>query len=368
MAEQARHGELLEAPLSARVSPLSKPTGFLCQTLLHTAVHDKHFMPFAVSGLGPDLAKKFDTELRRKCKRAYTPDAWAQLWVNYTGTWTQNSINPSDNAIFGSMGQWLNEERKKSEADSLTWDKFRNGDSKESGMEGVLRHIANTSQPTTTLHRIMDFGCGDGVELSKLGRGLGLQAPDLLCLDVVDYVAKSARSKVTAMVAPATMPDYGNALQAHLESKKLRGTVSAVFSSVTFHHIVQPEMRIAALTFVRESLAPGGFFLLAEWDNVGVPIDFSIYFDLAHFLPQLFFSDPAPTEATLGPLSSCYLPVQGWVDIMKSNDLPLDEARSRLPWGSKDNKTLWLDPAQAADQTSGRNFLAVFTKETAHSL
>lgn len=357
--------ELLEASPPTTVTPSESPNGVLCQTLLHSSVHDKHFMSYAKQGLGGALADKFDGELQRKCKEAYTPDAWAHLWDSYTGKWSQDAVTPSDNVIFGSMGAWLNEERTKSGVKAATWDDFRNRDDEpdDSGMEDLLRHVANSSSPATSLHRILDFGCGDGVELSKIARGLGLSQGDTLCLDIVDYVAEKARPNVTFLLAPDGVPEYENALQEHLETKQLRGTVSAVFSLVTFHHITKPEIRVAALNFIRESLAPDGFFLLAEWDNVVIPIDFTIYFDIAHFLPQWFFMDPAPTTATLGPLSTEYLSVQGWKEMMKSNGLPFNSIRSRLPWrAKKDNATVWLDPEEAAHQASGRNFLAVFAK------
>jgi len=365
-SDLSRRGQLqiLEASDSVSVAgPLDESSGgVLCRTLLHPAVHDEHFISFAAQSLGLDLANKLDEAFQQKCKNAYTADAWENLQYGYTGNWTDNSVIELDNTIFGAMGQWLNEERQKNQSKAPTWNDFRNGDtSDDSGMTGLLRHIAK-EPPTTSLTRILDFGCGDGVEVSKISRGLGLAQENTLCLDITDYVAKEARSNVTFLLAPGKVPDYGNALKDHLDSKQLRGTVSAAFSSVTFHHITEPEMRTAALTFVRESLTADGFFLLAEWDNIGTPIDYTIYFDLAHFLPQLFFVQPAPTTAKLGALDTCYLSVQGWKDMMGANGLPFSAARSRLPFRGKDNSTIWLDPPAAAGKTSGRNFLAVFGK------
>lgn len=323
-------------------------------------------MRFAESGLGNHLAQKFDSELKHKCEQSFTADAWAKLWDDYSGNWSHDHVTASDNELWGAMGQWLNAERK---SKVKTWDQFRNPDQekeKQSEYVGLLQHIANASQPVLALNRIMDFGCGDGVELSNIAHGLGLGQEDTFCLDVVDYVAKSALSKVTKLMVPVDSPDaYESGLQGHLAAESLQGTVSAIFSQVTFHHITQPAMRVSALKFIRESLVEGGCFLMAEWDNIAIPIDYTIYFDLAHYLPNLFFQDPAPEVGQLGPLDTEYLSVQAWAGMMGSNGLPYDAERSRLPWTAQNGSTVWLTPEATAEGASGRNFLAVYSKDGA---
>jgi SAM-dependent methyltransferase len=316
-----------------------------------------------MDSLGKEMAEAFDKEMKSRCEAAFTGHAWKNLLQGYTGKWSQNSATPTDNAVFGSMGEWLNQERSKTKVKAESWDKFRNSkDEDSSPLESLLKHISLNPKPTgISLTRIMDFGCGDAVELAKVARGLGLGQSDVFGVDIRDYVSDEVDKNVTFLLAPDKEPDYGTSLQQYLDNYSLRGTVSAVFSQVTFHHITMPEMRTSAISFIRDSLAPGGFFLLAEWDNVGVPIDFSIYFDLEHYLPQLYFSDPAPTDAKLGPLDTEYLSVQGWIDMMSDNGIPFNSERSRLPWtSSKHNTTEWLDPVAAATKTVGRNFMAVF--------
>mmetsp|Transcript_99083 Transcript_99083/g.156206 ORF Transcript_99083/g.156206 Transcript_99083/m.156206 type:complete len:126 (-) Transcript_99083:144-521(-) len=119
-------------------------------------------------------------------------------------------------------------------------------------------------------------------------------------------------------------------------------------------------MRTSALGFIRDVLAADGFFLLAEWDNPGIPIDFSIYYDLEHYLPTLFFSDPAPTSASIGQLNAEYLSVQSWAELLSSHGVPYNAARSRLPFTSGRKSKVWLDPFEASERMIGRNFVAVF--------
>lgn len=329
-------------------------SGILCQTLLHEEVHDKHFMLFAEGGLGTLLASGLDKELQRQCDESFSPAEWAKTSSNYSGNWSDHTVATRDNQIFGSLGAWLNDERKKSKKTASTWDSFRNDG--PSYHEGLIRHVAHGS-----LTRVMDYGCGDGVELAKTARGLGIAADDTLCIEIYNGLSPESRSNVTLMLLETEEDAYAAALEEYLD-KGVRDTVSAIFSTVTFHHITKPRMRTAALNFVKEALSPDGVFLFADWDNVGTPIDLSIYFDLAHFLPALFFSDPAPTAMAIRPLDTIYEPVQGWVDLMTSNGLAFDVARSTFPFTTPENKTVMLDPFAAANLSSGRNFLAIFGK------
>jgi SAM-dependent methyltransferase len=310
------------------------------------------------------MAQKLDTELQSTCKTTFTEDAYKRLWDDYTGNWSHNHVAPSDNAMWVTLAQWINQERANGGSKAVAWDKFRNrDDDDESGTLHIIKLVANSSQPSAPLHRVLDFGCGDGVELSKIAKGLGLGRKDTYCLDIIDYVAKEAKPHVTTLVVPNTPEEYGPALQSHQDDHGLQGSVSVVFSQVTFHHITNPEMRVAALKFIHDSLSHDGLFLLAEWDDSGHPIDYTIYFDLAHFLPNLFFADPAPTTAALSPLDTGYLSLQGWNDMFKSNGLPFDASRSRLPWRTSENGTVWMGPDEVVDKASGRNFLAVYGKE-----
>lgn len=362
MAYHESREELLEAKPATENTRLQESDGVLCQTLFHPSIHDQHFLPFAESGLGPELSKRFDEELQKKCMEELLKKSvdWDHLLDHYTGNWTANPPDAVDNTIFGSMGEWLNEERKKLKSETKSWQDFRNGPKQkpqESYMLGLLKSLAGSSEIT----RIMDFGCGDGVELSKIASGFQLSKDDAFGLDIVDYIRKDVKDNMTLLLAPSAVNEYVDKLQEMFDSFQLAGTVSAIFSQVTFHHITAPEMRTAALSFIRDSLKPDGFFVLAEWDNSRSPIDYTIYFDLSHNLPSLFFSDPAPTTASLGPLDTEYLSIDGFVDMLQTNGLKYDGNRSQLPW-STNNQAMNMTPWAAAERSTGRNFIAVFGK------
>lgn len=134
-------------------------------------------------------------------------------------------------------------------------------------------------------------------------------------------------------------------------------------SFVTFHHIVDPQLRKAAVLFIHDCLADDGFFLFSDWDNPGTPVDFTIYMDLTHFLPDLFDRYPASTKVSLRPLKTEYLSIQGWAIVMASHGLVYSNYASLLPW-TVGNKLKLLGPYQTVNLTCIRNFMATFTKLT----
>merc|ERR1719313_1657499 len=112
--------------------------------------------------MGDELATGLDRELKKKCKAAFEGDSWQHLFDDYTGSWKDNQVAEHDNEIFGSLGRWINDERAKIKETAQTWDTFRNSEEGQTTFERLVRHIADGQ-----VSRILDFGCGDGVELAK---------------------------------------------------------------------------------------------------------------------------------------------------------------------------------------------------------
>mmetsp|Transcript_45991 Transcript_45991/g.85822 ORF Transcript_45991/g.85822 Transcript_45991/m.85822 type:complete len:453 (+) Transcript_45991:79-1437(+) len=331
--------------------PLAEPAGIFCRTLLHPAVHEHHFLPFTETCLGEKIAKAFDKELVSQCQQSFTASAWEKLSSNYTGSWESEAVIDQDNAIYGAMGSWLNEERKATQTNATSWSDFRNPAGEVPWMLDVVRNVSGGH-----VSAIMDFGCGNGIELAQVGSALGLGADDVFCIEITDGISDEVRKNITVMLADTN--DYSATLSAHLP--KVQGKLTAVWSEVVFHHITTDEMRAAALNFISRALAPGGHFIMAEWDNSRSPIDYTVYFDLLHYLPTLYFSDPAPTSGQLGKLDARYESVDGWTQILSAYGLEYDRERSRLPMRDKEGKVYWFDSHEQADHSHGRNFVASF--------
>lgn len=329
------------------------PGGILCQTLFHPAVHDRHFMSF-IEDLGPALSKEFNAELLRQCRKVFTANEWDNMWNDYTGSWELHAVAPHDNAIWASMANWLARQRATQQDGAWPTDSVF-----PSRTSAVIRTAEKRNQ---VFKRVMDFGCGDGLWLAGAAHDLGLAQDDAFCVDIVNYVR--VPDDVTVLIAPNRAPDYGDYLQQQLQGYNLRGSVSMIASMVTFHHITDVRIRVAALTFIRECLEPDGFFLFGDWDNSGVPIDYTIYMDLTHYLPSLIDQAPTPNdpkEIQLGPLKTEYLSLLGWISLMDSANLTYDEHRSMLPYQKRNLKYVVLNPAEVANRTSCRWFQAVFS-------
>jgi SAM-dependent methyltransferase len=234
------------------------------------------------------------------------------------------------------------------------------------GVPTLLHFISNATQQLKPMKRVLDFGCGDGMMVAGIAFEFGLAQSDTFCLDIFNYVAKPAQTRVTFLLASHTTPsEYAVSLQLLLNTRQLKGTITAVTTMVTFHHIPDTKERTAALWFIRECLAETGFLLFSDWNNAGQPIDYTIYMDLTHFLPSLLYEDPAPTNYSMRRLNTEYLSINGWASVMKDAGLIYDVNASNLPWATSDNEVLLLPPVATYWWTSVLNFAAVFVKQAA---
>lgn len=336
---------------AAAAEPLAEPAGIFCRTLFHPAVHDHHFVPFTATCLGENISKAFDKELKSQCQKSFTASAWENLFNHYTGSWDSEAVISQDNEIFGAMGLWLNAERNATKTKATSWGDFRNPAGEVPWMLDVVRNVS-----AGHVRGIMDFGCGSGVELATVGSALGLSAGEIFCIEVVDGISSEVRNNITVLLAD--LKNYSATLADHLP--QVQGKLTAVWSEVVFHHITTDEMRAAALTFIRAALAPGGHFIMAEWDNSRSPIDYTVYFDLLHFLPALYFSDPAPTTGDLKKLDARYESVDGWTKLLSTYGLNYDHERSIMPMRDAHGHVKWLHSQEQADHSHGRNFVAAF--------
>lgn len=339
-----------------RDPPSDSPEGaqVVCQSLLHPAIHDDHLKPFGVAALGADLFTRFDSELKRRCKSSFTAEAYAQYLDHYEGSWESDSATDLDNEILNGLGTWLNAERKKTGEKGKTWEAFAKPDGGTDTsrlLEGLAAH------PTEIpIRRAMDFGCGGGEDLVALG----LAQEDNFCLDVYDGVSPEARDKVTFMLLDSKTPEaYLASLDQYRPS--VRGKVSVAYSMVTFHHVSQPKMRVDALRFIQEALAPGGIFVMAEWDNPKTPVDYTVYYDLVHFLPMLMLGDEAKSEGwDVHKLDCSYESLADWKSQLAAQGLAFDGARSKVPMTDGGGPPTLRSSSWMKDHLMNRNFIAVF--------
>lgn len=320
-----------------------------------------------------NLAQRLNDELYRECELEVPWQHWRH-WngSGYSGSWALERISPLDNKIFHNLAVWLNLERQSMKLPPKALSQYAHPHH-GSGMEQLLRLVAShPTQITTGLRRILDFGCGDGIKLAAVGAGLQLSQKDALCLDVADTLSPRVRANVTFLLA--NLSEYTASLQHSLFH--VQGTISIVYAIVVFHHIRDSSMRSAALNFIRMSLAPGGIFVLCDWDNPRIPVDLTVYFDLNHVLPWLLWGIPAATTCTIQPRGTIYLSVKEYNQEIAAHGLMYDEARSRIPWEiipwkmpqkqlaqgivTEQPATTWLDSEQQAQHSSNRVFVAVF--------
>lgn len=345
------------------VTSRSADRGVLCQTLLHPAIHSAHFLRFAASAIGDDLAARFDSEFRSECRDHFAPATWLHLWDNYTGSWEQEEVADHDNEIFGSLGAWLNTERERTHTATKTWKQFAKPDDGKSTMRILERIASHPTSISVELDRVLDFGCGDGLDLAAVARGFDLSRTDAFCLDVgAPRLDPEAEEGVTFLPLDNQSPEaYAKSLAGHL-ADGVAGSVAVAYSFVVLHHVADTDMRASALCFLRDALKPGGILVVAEWDNPGTPVDFSVYFDLVHDLPALLLGQHAATHYTLKPHGTLYESRSTLIAEMESWGLVYDDRRSETPSKATDGSgVVWRGSQWMADHSVNRNYMAVFT-------
>lgn len=315
------------------VDVATSPEGVVCPTLLHGDIRTQNFIPAVTQtpGLDPDALVK---EVRRLCG-----GSGGVAEDRYTGSWLHMKPTDNDIRILNGIFAWVGKHRTSDEPFEL---------SHEHGP--FIRKVAGDTF-ARRVRRVLDFGCGGGGDLNSVKKEFGItKKEDLLCVDIFDSVGKG----VTPIPLDATSDEaYSASLNKALLGN--RGSVDIVFSIVTFHHVNQgPNMRANAFRFISDILAPGGIFIIADWDNTGTP-DRTIWFDLAHYMPSLLHHDFSPSDPSRLPLQCAYFGFDAWNSQVKK------ASRGMLAW---DATRLATRPLQMANSSgnSNRDFVAVWRK------
>ena len=206
---------------------------------------------------------------------------------------------------------------------------------------------------------VLDVGCGDGEALLQIGEGTVWRPEQLHCIDIYE---SATAGQYTRHVLPnpsdkAHYCEAAAALEPLLRQASGGNGLAAVFSSVTFHHLPSAGLRTCVYTLIAAVLAPGGVFVLREWDNSG---NLEVWFDLSHSWM------PALAEDVL-PGSPAALRLAPQTDY-SSWDIYQEQARAA---GLELNESLQqavhsMSPSQMAETWPGRNFEALFSRAGLH--
>lgn len=333
----------------------NKPDGVVCPTWLHPEIQEHNLKPFLES-LAAD-ASGFIQQIKELCG-----DTGNNLEEGYTGSWDSTSSKGTPTAndvrILKAVAAWETAQHKERPAAASALDKsFKPHQGQSTG--DFIKSLMDS--PPAGL-RVLDFGCGSGRDLLEMKAALGImKAEDAMCLDVNFHGAKNPNvTQIQLNAASSSL--YKSSLDAAL-SKVGQGTINAAISMVAFHHVADradpanPKMRTDALNFIRQALAPGGIFLMAEWDNSLTPNRW-IHFDLVHWLPNMVVFESAPSGPSHLPDGTQYLSVAGWRELADhdDDDWDISEAKTKQPSG--------LSPEQQADSEGNgdRDFHLVFQK------
>mmetsp|Transcript_147673 Transcript_147673/g.260370 ORF Transcript_147673/g.260370 Transcript_147673/m.260370 type:complete len:407 (+) Transcript_147673:120-1340(+) len=311
----------------------NSPAGVVCPTLLHEDIRDQNFIPTLTQteGLEPGPLVK---EVRRLCG-----GSGGAAVKEYTGSWVQMQPTQNDIRILKGIFAWVEKHRTSNKPFEI---------SHEHGP--FIRKVAG-EKFARRVRRVLDFGCGGGNDLASVKKEFGItKKEDLLCLDIFHSVGEG----VTPIALDSTSDEaYNASLNKALLGR--RGSVDIVFSLVTFHHVNQgPNMRANAFRFISKVLAPGGIFIMSDWDNTGTP-DRTIWFDLAHYLPSILHHEFCPTDPSRLNQQCAYFGFDDW------NSLVQQASSSMLEW---DKTRFKMRPLQMAKHpgNSNRDFVAVWKK------
>lgn len=299
--------------------------GVVCSSFLEASIQQNQLLRYlSQSEVNP---QGFVNETERLCTAAGFPEAGQR--PSYQGSWlTMGAPAQGDVEILQGLAAWVVAEKAKNlSASNMTWQKFSKPNDGASAANLVLRVATHPSNISVSgPPRLLDFGCGSGQDLQAAKEAFGASKEDSLCLDIFEV----QNANLTAFKLDASSDaSYKASLDAALAQN--RGTVHVVMSMVTFHHITG-QMRSDALDFVKNVLAPGGMFLMAEWDNSptpGVPSR-EVYFDLVHWLPGVLFSDKPPQDPAPLKLGTKYLTVADRRSECEAAGLRYDQERSKI--------------------------------------
>jgi len=242
----------------------------------------------------------------------------------YTGSWDNEDSDENDVRVLSGLTEWQKKEIEAGRSKRLTWEQF----SKPDQSHGLAKFVQSLMHYPTKINasgpvRILDLGCGPGTDLLALQAALHVSKKDSLCLDV----SESSRPELTNIrLDPSSSSTYHDSLEQALVGNE--NTVHVAVSMVAFHHIPDPTMRSDALTFVRRVLAPGGIFIMAEWDNSVQPNRW-IHYDLVHILPGMLFSLSAPQSKDELKIGTKYLSVDNWIAAGEKAGLHYEKDRTK---------------------------------------
>lgn len=348
---QARSG--LQNPLgpATLLEKSQSAGGVVCPSFLEPSIqHDQLLRYLNQSQVSPE---GFVNETERLCTAAGFPKVGER--PSYQGSWmTMGAPAQADVELLQGLANWVAKEKAKNLSDSnMTWHKFSKPDDGASAGNLVLRVATHpTNLSISAAPRLLDFGCGSGQDLAAAKRAFGAAKEDALCLDIFEVQS----SEVTTVKLDASSEaTYKASLDATLAENQ--DSVHVVFSMVTFHHITG-QMRPDALHFIKNVLAPGGIFLMAEWDNsptAGVPSR-EVYFDLVHFLPGVLFSNNPPQDPAPLKLSTKYLTVAERRSESQATGLQYNAERSKVVGN--------VTPEELANSSLGmnRDYYIVFSR------
>jgi len=295
----------------------------VCPSFLQPNIQQEQLMRFVRSAGVP--ADEFVNETQSICSQlGFSP----MKRLSYGGTWQAMGMATSaDVQVMQHLSDWVKEQQQLNKAENKTWGSFSKPNNGASAGSLAL-HVANhpTKISVDGPPRLMDFGCGSGQDLAAIQMAFGAKKDDSFCLDVY----KVQHPNLTSFALnPASAETYSHSLNSVL--KHTKNSIHVAVSMVTFHHITG-SMRSDALAFISKSLAPGGIFLMAEWDNsptAAVPSR-EVYYDIAHFLPSILFSHNVPTDASIFKLGTEYLPLVTWKKLARVAGLTYEAQRSKL--------------------------------------
>jgi len=320
----------------------------VCDTWLHPDIQPALETFVTRTGLS---GKNFVNELSRLCQRngSYTAQ-------HYTGLWKDSPPTDQDIGVLSGITRWIQHQKDANKSLSWNFEQFSKPDAGKSTAKMVQQIM---TQPTKILipgkTRILDFGCGSGTDIVAIQKMLEVTKEDTLCYDI----HKVNRPEVTAVVLDASSDAaYSNSLDKALSGNE--ASVHVAISMVTFHHI-RLAQRQAAYRFLHDIMAPGGIFIMAEWDNSKNP-NRQIHYDLEHYFTSMFFYTLAPTKAKELQLATEYLSVDNWIAEGGLGGLIYDANRSRMV---AKNSSTRMTPQEVANipGNANRDFKLVWTKK-----
>ena len=110
---------------------------------------------------------------------------------------------------------------------------------------------------TSAALRILDIGCGTGIELDSVWRAAPKAAVD--CVDVSPAMLERLKARYTDRSAQINVLEASYTAWVYPEE-----TYDLVLSSMTLHHLM-PEEKLSVYSSVRKSLRPGGCYIESDF-------------------------------------------------------------------------------------------------------